>query len=129
MVKLTKIKVQNAIRKYQGNITIIAESLNVARSTIYDFVEKHNELKQLITDYRMARVDKAESVVDACLEKNDFGAAKYILSTLGRSLGYVEKSEVEVSGGVANVNFSIDAKEDLVKVKEHMSEVLGRKIK
>jgi len=127
---ITIEKLKKAVKDTRGLKNNIAKNLQVERTTLYNWLQK-NPMGQKVIDAEKERVDdKVEDVIlNAVLKEQHWPAVQFYAKTKMKNRGYVEKSEVEVSGGMANVNFSIDTKEDLVKVKEHMSKILGRKIK
>ena len=95
-MKLTKNTVTEALKKTNANISLAAKSLGVARSSLYDFVNKHDDLKQLITDERESLVDIAESALKSAVVGKEAWAVCFTLKTIGKSRGYVERVETEV---------------------------------
>ena len=47
-----------------------------------------------LTDAREGMVDNAESKLAMAVLDGDLGAVRYVLSTLGKNRGYVERTEV-----------------------------------
>ena len=100
-MKLTKKTVTEALKKTNANISLAAKSLGVARSSLYDFVNKHDDLKQLITDERESLVDIAESALKSSVIKQEAWAVCFTLKTIGKHRGYVERVEQTGANGGA----------------------------
>lgn len=99
---MSLIKFKEAVKGSRGIITIIAKNLGNSRKAIYDFMEKHPKMKELVEEEAEMPVDKAESVLHAKLNEGDMDAVKLILLNhkRGRKRGYGVKHEVEHSGEI-----------------------------
>lgn len=95
--KLKRSAVVEKLRTTEGNITLAARLLGVSRYALYNFIEKH-KLGQLLEDSRAAIVDHAESGLRRAVLNGAPWAIALTLRTLGRSRGYVERVESEVTG-------------------------------
>jgi transposase len=100
-MKLVKKAVIEALKKTNANISLAAKALGVARSSLYDFVNKHNDLKQLVTDERESLVDIAESALKSSVIKQEAWAVCFTLKTIGKHRGYVERVEQTGANGGA----------------------------
>lgn len=98
MSKLTNNSVRDALMDSHGNISAAARSLGVTRQALQFRIEKNPELAQIVIDARESRVDIAEDKLGESLLLREAWAVCFTLKTLGKSRGYVEKQEVEVSG-------------------------------
>ena len=78
-----------------GNISVAAESLGVVRNTLVKWVEEE-ELKDVVVQARNARLDFAESKLDQNINNGDTTAIIFLLKTLGKDRGYVERQETKV---------------------------------
>ena len=99
MVKLSKKKFIEALEDTGGVITTIAKKLGVSRKSIYDYLIKFPELKEYLNDEKEKILDMAEISLFSQVKDKDFSATKYILGTLGKRRGYVEKQEIEHTTG------------------------------
>lgn len=97
---LTKEQVEHAIKKTAGNISACARELGVARNTVYNKIEQHAELAQLLADTREELVDIAESALRREVINGNITAIIFTLKTQGRTRGYIEKQELEQSGAI-----------------------------
>lgn len=90
---LTVAKVEAALRKYHGIVTQAAEACGVARPTLYNFMKKHPELKEIRDDLDETLLDVAESNVIGALQSNDMKTTRWYLERKGKDRGYVTRQE------------------------------------
>jgi hypothetical protein len=90
-----KIKeTKDEIIKQHGNIAMVAKSFNVSRTTVYNFMEKHPDVKDVLSDEREKMLDNVESsLYNQALEGNTT-AMIFFLKTQGKGRGYVERQEI-----------------------------------
>jgi len=106
MTKITLKLFKKAIIGTDGNYSNIAKTLNVVRSAVTKYLQKHPELLDDIEDEREQRLDANEDVMRKIIEMDDsddvkitalkFKAAQFMLSKLGKKRGYVETSEIDL---------------------------------
>lgn len=99
-MKVTKKQVISAIKRYKGNLTAAAKALGLARCSLYFRVRKHPDLTKLVDDFREARIDRAESIIDWALGKKKPWAVAMVLKGPGKNRGWVERQEQEQIGTV-----------------------------
>ena len=95
---MTKINEKNfkiALKDSFGIQILIAKRLNVDRSTIVDYLERHPQFRKDLDLEKEKIVDKAESVLFQKISDNDLDSSKWVLSRLGKNRGYSEKHEIE----------------------------------
>ena len=100
--KVTETEISEALVTYSGNFATAADALGVTRDAIAKRVAKSRKLQLVASNAKERRIDKAESVIDRCLDRDDMVglmAAKYILGTIGKDRGYTEKQETAASDG------------------------------
>jgi len=109
MTKLSKKKVRNAIPGSFGIRAIIAKKCEVERGSITKFLqkEKNQDLIKEIEEERDKVLDIGEKKLIELVDRGEFQAVKFLLSTKGKSRGYIEKQEIEIAG-----NLSILTKEE-----------------
>lgn len=95
MGKLNYKAVEAKLKHASGNISLAAANLGVTRKAVYDFLEKHPKLKNVVTDEREAMVDAAENALHAAILEKQSWAVTLCLKTLGKRRGYVERLEIE----------------------------------
>lgn len=91
-------RVSEQIELSRGNLSHAARQLGVARSALQAFINRHPELRQIVTDQREAIVDSAENALAAAVLDKQGWAVCFTLKTLGRSRGYIEQVEQQHSG-------------------------------
>jgi len=99
-VPLPLEKIEQALLRCRGNITAAAAALKTARKTIHLRINQSPRLQAVLEDCREARLDNAESALDKAVDAGEGWATCFLLKTLGKSRGYVERQEVEHQGGL-----------------------------
>lgn len=84
--------VRDAIISAGGNIARAAKILDAERKTVYNYINRFKSLRGVVEKERQNRrnyrLDLAENNLDAALEAGEWRATEYVLSTLGKHLGY-----------------------------------------
>jgi enoyl-[acyl-carrier-protein] reductase (NADH) len=97
--KFTDDQIIDAIKGSCGIITNIANSLGCSWDTANNRIKNGNEIvKTAYRDETERVIDKAESVINKAIDKDDIQTAKWFLATKGKVRGYSEKTEVEHTG-------------------------------
>lgn len=97
---LTVANVTEALQTQEGNICAAAKSLRVGRSSIYRYIETRPELQQILADAREASIDNAENALRKAVERGEAWATCFLLKTIGRSRGYIERQEQTYEGSI-----------------------------
>jgi len=84
----TPEEVAAAISENHGVIAGAARSLGCSRDTVERYVDRHAVVRAAFNEARELIVDMAEAVVIKRLGEGDLGAAKFVLSTIGRDRGW-----------------------------------------
>ena len=100
--KLTVEDVEKNLRQYNGNYAAVGRALGVTRQAVCMFAKRHKRLQEVAADCREIFVDNVESAIYSEALKGNVTAQIFILKTLGKSRGYVERQEV------ASMNINID---------------------
>ena len=109
MTKLSKKKVRNAIPGSFGIRAVIAKKCDVDRGAITRYLQKkqNQDLLKEIEEERDKVLDIGEKKLLELVDKGEFPAIKYLLSTKGKARGYVEKQEIEHTGESIPVQVNI----------------------
>jgi len=101
MTKLSKKKVRAAIPGSFGIRAIIAKKCDVDRGTITRYLQKERNkiLVKEIEEERDKVLDVGEKKLIEAVDRGEFPAIKFLLSTKGKGRGYIEKQEIEHTGG------------------------------
>lgn len=80
-------------------MTIAAKEIGMNRTALEKRISKNPKIRNIVKEerynYQEEKKDLAEEELFKRLEEGDWRAVKYILSTLGRDRGYVERQEIE----------------------------------
>jgi hypothetical protein len=99
--RTNKEAVRNAIVKSRGLLSFAAQFLGCERATVYSYLEKWPDLKQVVADQREGLIDVAESRLLGNIDRGDTTAIIFFLKTQGRGRGYVERQEITGADGGA----------------------------
>jgi hypothetical protein len=91
--KYVLAQVSEALKESMGFVSIAAKRLGCERQTIYTWMEKHKELKQIREDAEDMSLDEAEVVLKTMIRAQNFPAVRFYLITKGRKRGYIERVE------------------------------------
>ncbi len=83
-----------ALVTLKGNLSAVARRFKVDRSSVQELIGKRPALRQILADAREGRLDDAEESLDRAVREAEGWAVCFILKTLGKSRGYVERKEV-----------------------------------
>jgi hypothetical protein len=78
-----------------GNLSTASDSLGVTRATLYKWINE-DALQETVIEGRNARLDFAENKLDQNINNGDTTAIIFLLKTLGKDRGYVERQETKV---------------------------------
>lgn len=95
----TAEQVCKALEEARGGKFLAAERLGCTEETIRNYEKRYTSVRQVATKYKGRRVDVAELKLDAAVLNAEPWAIKYVLSTLGKDRGYVERQEVTGKDG------------------------------
>ncbi len=109
MATLTVKAVEEQLREYKGNMAAVARVLGVTRQSVFDYCKKRPTLQSVMLDCREIRVDNAESGLDKAVDNGEAWAISLTLKTIGKSRGYIERTETQLLGGLEVVEELLDA--------------------
>ena len=89
-----------AIPNTGGIITKIAERVGCAWHTAKKYIEQYPTIQQAYQNECERVLDIAESALIKSITEQEAWAVKYMLSTKGKKRGYVERQELDHSGGI-----------------------------
>ena len=88
-----------AIQAARGIKATAAASLNCSRQTITNYIDRYPAVKAAYQEALDTSLDLAESKLIACVERDEWPAIRFMLVTLGKGRGYVERQEISQLGG------------------------------
>ena len=103
MKRPSKKKLLSLIQKSSGIVYPIAQSVGVTRCTVYNWLHSDEDLMQAFNDAREMTIDVIESKYFKAAVEGSERAQEFILKTLGKDRGYVER--IDISADVNGDNF------------------------
>jgi len=101
--RVSTTKLVEVIRKSRGIVVAICKNVGISRQAFYKRIEKDHELKYELDLARDELCDFAEGKMWKLIENGNLQAVMFVLRTLGRHRGYVEKTEIEQTSNVVNI--------------------------
>ena len=89
-----------ALEKSLGVVTTACKSVDINRSTHYDWLKTDKEYKKQVEDIENIALDFAESQLHKQIKEGNTSATIFYLKTKGKNRGYVERQEI--SGDLDN---------------------------
>lgn len=102
--KYTLEQIKDAIHKAGGFISIACKSLGCTRRTVYNYIDKYPELKEVVTDIREHYLDIAEASLIQKVKDGNTPELLFYLKTQGKKRGYIEKQQIDLSSGEEQIN-------------------------
>lgn len=101
-----------ALEKSLGIVTTAAKQVGIDRSTHYKWLESDPDYKSAVESIADIALDFAESKLHKSIESGSDTATIFYLKTKGKKRGYVERQEVEQSGGLKITGININWPDD-----------------
>lgn len=93
-------EVEAKLRECNGNMAAVARFFGCHRTNIWHFCKKRKALDAVATDIRESMKDNAESVLYREVLAGNLGAICFFLKCQAKDRGYVERQELDHSGGL-----------------------------
>lgn len=93
MARLMAAQIQKALCATGGLVASAAKKLGCTRQALYRRIQRNRNLQELIEQLREEALDEAESQLRRAVKRGEHWAITFLLKTLGRSRGYVERQE------------------------------------
>jgi hypothetical protein len=116
-LRRTKAQVAKALTDCKGGVYAAARQLKVTPRTLYNYLDRWPELRDIIANERGLMLDHAEQKLVEAMQAGEAWAICMILKTLGKDRGYVERQQVktEVSGPAgAPIQVNVAGRVDVV---------------
>jgi hypothetical protein len=94
----TNAQIITAIRDSRGLIAVAARKLGVSRRTVYNRLEKSDEIREALDEARDFALDVGQAKLYQAVEAGESWAVQYLLTTLGKARGFTTRQQVEHSG-------------------------------
>ena len=89
-----------SLRKHLGIVTNACSDAGCSRSTFYEYYNSDPEFKKAVDECKEIAIDHVESALHYKIDLGDTNAIVFYLKTQGKSRGYVEKTQQEISGSL-----------------------------
>jgi predicted transcriptional regulator len=99
--KFTKKQIVDAIQNSAGIISDVAAALQCSRPTVYKYLDKYPDLKQMLDEQSNELVDMAESAAKKLVEERHPETVRFVLSTKGKNRGWTQRTEISGPDGGA----------------------------
>ena len=98
--------IHSLIVKYAGNLSRAADSIGSSRGAVRNFVDRDEELKQLLKDCRERQLDELEeSVFQRAVDSNDTTLQLFVLKTQGKHRGWEQSEAQNAAKDIATAAF------------------------
>jgi len=106
-VALDKDQILKAVENSGGFVSLIADRVGCALSTIYKWIEKDEDVAAAIKREKIKQVDHAEGKLQSLIKKENPTAIIFYLKTQGKDRGYYEHrtQDITSSGQPLTINF------------------------
>ena len=91
--KYTEPQVGAALTAAHGIVSVAAKGLHCAPKTVYEYLQRHPSLKDVLAAARETAIDHVESKLMGAIDDGNVTAIIFFLKTQGKSRGYTERSE------------------------------------
>lgn len=88
-----------AIENSGGYISLISERVGCHISTVYDWIEKDEDVAAAIKREKVKQVDFAEGKLQSLIKKENPTAIIFYLKTQGKDRGYYEHRTQDITSG------------------------------
>ena len=89
-----------ALEKSLGVVTTACKTVGISRQTHYEWIREDDQYRVAVEDIGDVALDFAESQLHKQIQSGEVSSTIFYLKTKGKKRGYVEKTEVEQSGGL-----------------------------
>lgn len=91
-------EVKSELRRARGIVSVAAKNLGISDTALHRRIQRNKSLQAVKFEARETIIDMAEAKLFKAVNDEDWRAVKYILSTLGKHRGYVERVESKEVG-------------------------------
>ena len=92
--KFSTETVIKALKKARGIKAVAAKILGCDRHTVDNYIKRHPTVAKAYQEQRETLIDVAEGKLITKLDADESWAIKFVLTTLGKKRGYVERQEI-----------------------------------
>jgi hypothetical protein len=105
-IPLNKQVIADLVKKLDGNISRVADTIGSCRGSVRAFIDRDPELQAILKQARERQLDELEQTVfSRAIETNDTTLQLFLLKTQGKSRGYDQDEARNAAKDVANAAF------------------------
>lgn len=109
-------QVITAVKEAGGNVALACHNLGISRGTMYVYMRKYPEIKEILDNAREQTIDQVEHVlIDKALE-GEAWAVKFYLMTQAKHRGYTER--IDTTRTTINIDYNKLTEEQLRRLVE-----------
>ena len=91
--------IAQALHESCGMVYVAARRIGCSSTAIYDRMKDHQELRQIVEEYRGVMIDEAEIKLKDAVLNGEPWAIQLVLRGPGKVRGYAERAEITGGGG------------------------------
>jgi len=95
-----KKRMLEALEKSLGVVTTAAKIAGIERKTHYRWIQKDSDSKEAVDNVSNVVLDFAESQLHHQIKNGNTAATIFLLKTIGKKRGYIERQEIKHEGGI-----------------------------
>ena len=99
--KFKPSQVAKAIRMANGLLSVAAHALGCSREAVRNYTERYPVCRKAVQEAREVVLDVAEGKLMEQIRNGNLSAIALALKTIGKARGYVERTEIEHDGQIA----------------------------
>ena len=107
-----KDAILQALEKSLGVVTTACQKVGIGRATFYRWCKEDKDFNAEVQAIQDVALDFAESMLFEQIQDGSTAATIFYLKTKGKRRGYVERQELEHSGGDKPVNIKLVIDDD-----------------
>ena len=96
---IKKESLLKALEQSLGVVTVACKKVDIPRSPYYKWLKDDKEFKKEVQQIENVALDFAESQLHKQIADNSTAATIFFLKTKGKTRGYTEKSEIDITSG------------------------------
>jgi hypothetical protein len=105
-IPLDKNLIKQAIIKYHGNLSRVADSLGTHRNVVRSHCDRDSDLKATLENARERLIDELEeSVFERAVHSQDSSLQMFVLKTQGRHRGWEQSEMQDTAKDIAKAAF------------------------
>jgi len=122
----TAARIIKALQETQGLLTMAAIRSGIGYRTVCRYVAEYPSVREAANHAKESMLDFAEGKLYSKIKAGDNTAIIFFLKTQGKSRGYIEKQEIEHSGGIDKGADELSDEELAAIIKNRRSGSIGK---